>query len=261
MNQHLTGVASSVSAHCNYEPFDTIGFAIEHGIRAIQLYLDQDLMSSPSKIDEIAQVTMNEGITVICHSPEAFNTKTVADQIIRGVNRLLCYQKERRLVVHFDQDVSFQAMFELSSTLNKKGITPLLENSYKPDQETLLLDCFTKFNALFSMAQNQNLTIVPVIDIPRLFVAEIIERYDSLLLTKILLNTLANHGIQPVLHLIDFTDYNQKRDSWCAVGKGVMPYTEIFSFLETIGIQPLLSILELEKKEHVIESFEWLANR
>ncbi|KMQ52067.1 hypothetical protein CHISP_1056 [Chitinispirillum alkaliphilum] len=257
-NQQTIGIASSVSAHCGYDPFDTLSYAVKNNISSVQLYLDRSLMQSPSDIDRLSQIAKESNISLVCHSPEFLNRKTTKDTLIDGMNRLLKHQQQRAMIVHFDSEVGFEEITEIVKELNHKNIVPYLENFYPAGDEYRFLSSFSRFNSVFALSAQEKLQIVPVIDIPRLFISNIVENFDPLLLTKLLFTTLSEHEYEPVLHLIDFTDFSQNRDSWCPVGKGKMPYREIFSFLKREGITPTLSILEFEQKEHVSGSIEWL---
>ncbi|HQV31673.1 MAG TPA: hypothetical protein PKV71_07345, partial [Calditrichia bacterium] len=101
--------------------------------------------------------------------------------------------------------------------------------------------------------------IYPVLDIPRLFHRDLeMETGESLEWCYQVLNFFGNRRIPILLHLIDAQDNEQSRNSFVELGKGVLPYDEIFRFI--LKTRPTIAgaILEFEDKVHPISSRDYL---
>jgi sugar phosphate isomerase/epimerase len=111
------------------------------------------------------------------------------------------------------------------------------------------------------MAKTDNLKVIPVLDLPRLFVPEIFNNFDSLDLCLKIIEHMAVNTEHVILHLIDMKNHNHiSRDSWCPVGRGLMPYKKIFDFAKQKNIHYDHWVLEYENKELTLESLVYLAS-
>lgn len=260
MNRELIGVGTSISKEKNFDPMDTLLFSRDNTIAIVQVYLDYDLIDSPDYIREIREFAKENNISLTCHSPEKLNKKTLSESILSAVGELLIYQKEKRIVVHFDEQEPLKDILTHIEKMNKNNLTVCLENYYEGKDEKTFLGNIDTYNSIFNLAEKYKFSVYPVIDFPRLFISDIFNRYDSLVLAEQAIDNCAKHSFRVILHLIDFLDYSQQRDSWCALGKGLMPYKAIFDYAREREIIYDHCILEFEDKKLTLESMSETEN-
>ena len=256
MNKKLIGTATSVSKDKNYDALDTLEFAKENDISLVQVYLNKELSTQPALIAEAAFFAEKNNIKLICHLPTALNSSVFENNTIPRVKELLTHQTQKKIVLHFDEAVHLADALDYIEKLNREGLQVYLENFYADKSDTALLKNINTFTAIFSAAKKNNLPVTPVIDLPRLFIKNIVNRFDSLFLTELVLHFLNIHSYPIALHMIDFSNYSQDRNSWVAVGKGLMPYKEIFDFCKSERVVFDLCILEYEDKQRCLHSLK-----
>lgn len=256
MNYEQIGVATALSKEKHYDPMDTLLFCKQHDIALVQIYMDMTLVKSSDYIIEIREFAKECGIALTCHAPEPLNDRMLSEIILTAAEQLLFYQPEKKLIVHYDETQPLKKTISSVEALNKRGFAVCLENFYFARDEQTFLGNIDTFNSVFSLAEKYGFSIYPVMDFPRLFIAHIFNNYNSLVLTEQIIDTIASHPFKVILHLIDFNDYSQNRESWCALGKGLMPYNAIFQHAESRGILYDHGILEYEDKKLTLESLE-----
>lgn len=136
----------------------------------------------------------------------------------------------------------------------------VIENYYQIKTKDALIKNHNAYTQVFHRAKEKNLKIIPVIDFPRLFIKPLFQNIDALFMTKILLHDLSLATDEIFLHIIDFAKHTQKRDEWLPVMEGIMPYKDIFSYLEKYKFQVLSAILEFENLEIGTKSIKTLSD-
>jgi len=101
------------------------------------------------------------------------------------------------------------------------------------------------------MAKQERHDLIPVIDIPRLFIAQF-QPYNPIFLLELLFELLENQTI--ILHLIDSKTPKQDRNDWVAIGEGTIPYTYIFNLIKQYNITIDTAILEYEEASLALNS-------
>jgi sugar phosphate isomerase/epimerase len=258
MEEIIVGVATSVSRDKKYDPIDTLLFCKENGIALAQIFLDDNLINNRKYITEVRHFAHDCSVRLTAHAPTPLNSTLCDETFVAAAKELLLYQKEKLVVVHFDEQEPLKHIVNHIQFLNKRGFTVGLENYHCSKNEADFLVHIDTYNSVFSVAQKYELLIYPVLDYARLFITDIFCVYDSLVLTGQILDHLAHYTPRMILHLIDFNDYNQHRDSWCVLGKGLMPYKAIFSHAQQNGIVYDHIVLEYEDKELARQSIEQL---
>ncbi len=236
---------------------DTLLFCVENDIALMQVYLDYDLINSTDYLIEIRKFAKESDIILTCHAPEFLNEKLLDTTTLSAAQLLLAHQEEKKLVVHFDENETLKRMVAGIEAVNRYDMTVCLENFHKTRDEKLFLRNIDTYTSVFSVAEKYTLSVIPVIDFPRLFDSDIFNHYDSLVLCEQIVNSLALHAPKIILHCIDFMDYNHSnRNTWCALGKGLMPYKTIFEYAKQQGLSYDHCVLEYEDKKLTIESLE-----
>lgn len=252
------GVANSIAKDKNYDPVDTLDFAIKQHIKCVQLYIDQAWEQKPLLLDLITTRACQNGIVLLCHAPEPLNESVCEKEILSVASRLLTYQKEKYLVVHFDEQQPIDTALTCINRLNRSGFTVCVENYYQSYCPDKLIDTINQYNLLLENAYYDHHALLPVIDIPRFFITQIRDQINPLFLTKMIFNHLALYSYTPIVHVIDVSHWDQNRDSWCAVGKGLIPYRHIFRFLKENAIVAEFYIFEFENTEQVVQSIQYI---
>lgn len=254
MDKKLIGVATSVSKDKNYDSMDTLEFAKKNNINLVQIYLNDELLGKPEFLVKVTKYAKDNNISLLCHSPEPLNNNVFKNNIIGCANELLKYQGRKKFIIHFDETIELSDSLKFIEELNKKKLCVYLENFYSELNIFTLLRNINIFISIFSITKNSNLSVIPVVDLPRLFINGIANKLDSLIFTKQLFDYLAIHTVSVALHMIDFSDNRQGKSSWTVIGKGLMPYNDIFNFCKTLGISFDHCILEYEDKKLFLDS-------
>jgi hypothetical protein len=121
-----------------------------------------------------------------------------------------------------------------------------------------------KYNAVFSLVNNFDVRIFPVIDIPRFFHEKLgFKENEALDWCYQVLNFFGNRRIPVLLHLIDAHHPGQDRNDFCPVGEGYIPYQKIFNFMfknqvavEGIILEYLDKINALKSRENLLTLFK-----
>ena len=64
-----------------------------------------------------------------------------------------------------------------------------------------------------------------------------------------------------MIHLIDATSPDMDRNTWCPIGQGIIPYTEIFSVLKQWGTDINSVIFEYEDQVLPLESRDFVRDQ
>jgi sugar phosphate isomerase/epimerase len=248
------GVATSIFSEKQFDPFETIAFCKKHAVKNIQLYLDRELEDSAKKIEHLAKECQEANLTVFCHSPYFLNKEILNGQHIASLCRIFPKHQPRYTVIHFDERITLKENLSTIEELNNLGITVCLENFYIGKTRETLIENFNKYATLYSVAMNNTIDLIPVIDFPRLFIDQF-KRIDGTFLTELLLHKIALHKGELILHLIDTLTPRQSREDWTYLGNGIIPYRHIFSAIKKYDLSITAAILEFEAASLATESF------
>ncbi len=253
MSDPKIGVATSIFAEKQFDPFATIDFCQRHSIQNIQLYLDAKLEHDTEKIETLAHHCEEAHLKVFCHSPYFLNKDIIDGHHIASLSRIFPKHQNRYTVIHFDEKSSLKENLSTIERLNNSGITVCLENFYIAKTRESLIENFNNYATLYGAAMSRNLDIIPVIDFPRLFI-ESFHDVDALFLTELLLHKISLHKAELILHLIDTKHPRQAREDWTPFGSGVIPYGQIFQTLKTYDLTVISAILEYEQTDLAYDS-------
>ncbi len=237
-------LSTSLSYKHNWDPIYSLELTRRFGINNIQIYLGDPVLTQ--KIIR----EYSGGFNFIFHSPvdlnfDALNSKTV--QIIPGI---------KNVVYHHDLSCNLSDSLDIIKKLNSVGITVLLENFYsEPD---LVINNIKSYIDILNESVKRGLKVYPLIDIPRLFIQDISNKYDSMELTLGLLDSIHNLDVRLYLHLIDVDNISQSRETWCPIGTGIIPYKKIFIYITSLEIDIPMIVLEFEEEKHIGESLDFL---
>jgi len=251
------GVATSIFAENGFDALKTFDFIEEHNLKAIQLYMDKVLEADKSAIEMQQEKAISLGVKVLCHSPYYLNKEALDGKHIAALRAIFPRGQKNYVVFHFDENTPTAEALQTIEHLNSAGITVALENFYQDQSQAGLAKNLNRFRNLIAMAKQEKHDLIPVIDIPRLFITPF-QAFNPTFLVELLLELLENQTI--ILHLIDSKTPKQERDDWVALGSGTIPYTYIFNLIKQYNITIDTAILEYEQASLAQESITPLCN-
>jgi len=248
-------VATSLFAENEFDPFLAISYAEKNEIFAVQFYMSPNIQKDTKTVEKIRDLCEEKSIKVLCHSP--FYIPNAAEKehckALFNIFPKLCDNKY--CIFHFDENCGVDAMLDECKKLVDFGLLPCIENFYKDKSQGGLSANMEKYLSLFDNAFAQNIPVIPVLDFPRLFVEEFIG-FNPLLLAQTLTGKFAKRKI--IVHAIDSSSPRQNRDNWCAVGTGIVAYSDIFEAIKRFDVFVEYAVLEYENTVFIAQSIERL---
>ena len=254
------GVANSISSNFDFDPLDTIAFAKQSEYPIIQIYLNEEIIRDAKLLRKIAKGIVDFD-QVYFHAAgelnEEFAESSYRSQLYEFLNDL----EDTNYIIHFDERSSIDKLIRLADTLAKNGPQIYVENYFMNKGPEDAVKNLKKYMALFTLSSNFGTHLRPVLDLPRLFHKKIgFTAEESLEWTFQLINFFGNRRIPSLFHLIDATDPGQARSSYTSIGKGYIPYDQIFAFLKKTRPQIEGIVLEFEDKMNPLHSKEYIKN-
>lgn len=260
MKDKQISYASSISADKKYDPIDTLEYCKKMSIQMSQLYMDQTLANDPAKIKKLSTFAKENNIRLTCHAPKELNNEIIDVDILKPINNLLKNEEKKIIIIHFDENAPIDEAMITIESLTANGFTVGLENFYKAQDEISVISNIAKYNLLLSLSAEHEFDVIPVLDLPRLFIKGITESTDSLILTKTMLANISLLPFPIILHMIDVSDNSQQRDSWVPLGEGELPYKDLLNLIRKSEIEIHHAVLEYESKELADKSLKYLRN-
>jgi len=247
--------ATSLFAENGFDEVSTINFAEKKGISAVQLYMNANLQANKGKIEKIRKLCSEKSMKVLCHSP--FTLGKVSENFAHctALSEIFPFGAEKYCIFHFDENCETEDMIYDCERLITFGITPCIENFYIDKTRHGLIANIEKFMTFFAEIYMRNLNVLPVLDFPRLF-CEQFTNFHPTFLSELLIQKFARKKI--IIHIIDSVSPRQNREDWCAVGRGIIGWIDIFHFLKKQGVFAEFAVLEYENTFPVDESIEQL---
>ncbi len=248
------GVANSISANFDYNPLDTLQFALNEGFEMVQVYLSHALLHHPGWFNEFLEV-LPEKLPVVFHAQGNLNAAFFASDYYQQLQTFLENYAAPRYVVHFDESVQVDRLVDIVEQHIVAEQVVLLENYFhRPGAEAAEKN-IKKYMALFTLLVSGKGRLLPVLDIPRFFHAQLQwSSQQALNWVFQLINFFSLRRIPVLLHLVDYVTNKQQRHQFCPIGEGHIPYQEFFAFLRKT--RPPISgiILEYEDKLNPLAS-------
>lgn len=237
-------LSTALSWDHNWDPVYSLKLTRDYKVGHCQLYINKNF--SEEKIDEIKSYNLN----YILHSPCNIDDNALDENEIEVIKKI-SDNAEIFVVYHHDYNVPVDKSLEIIKKLNSEGITVLLENYYASRDQHDVRENIESYKRLIIESHFNELKLIPLLDIPRLFIQginSILNPYDE---TISLLNLINSLGSTLYLHLIDAKNDSQSRESWCAIGEGYIPYKKIFSYLKKSKMKTPVTVLEYEDERHI----------
>ena len=251
----ILSVASSVGE--NYDTLDALNYAIENRFKGFQVYVNHQIISDVELRNTVREECKNNDIKLITHAPDTLNWANVSNQDINKANEaILKYENDTLVVHHFDETISLDEAIRCLEFLNEQGVTTCLENFFILGANSSE-ECFRSYLKLITWTVKNNVKLIPVFDIPRLYDDKVELKSKALGLIEEAFNTFLTIKTSIILHLIDGSSITN-RNEWCPIGQGIVPYSEIFDRLNRYNIPVYMTILEYDDKQNPIESIPML---
>lgn len=237
-------LSTALSWNHNWDPIHSLKLSQEYNIQTCQVYINKNFS------DEIIQNINKHNLNYIYHSPSSIADEALDRKEINIIKKLK-QGKDTFVVYHHDFNVPVEECLKIIKKLNDEGITVLLENFYASRDQHDVRENIESFKRLIIEAHFNDLKLIPLLDIPRLFIEginSVLNPYDE---TISLVNLINSLGSTLYLHLIDAKNDTQSRESWCAIGEGYIPYKKIFNYLNKTKIKIPLTVLEYEDEKHI----------
>jgi len=252
------GIANSVSFNVDYDPLDTLYFARQSKFDLLQVYINEMMLTQTDTLNELKnKLAKPPFIQVYFHAAGEFNQEYVASDYREKFFTYIDQFNEPKIIYHFDEREDLDTIIKLIEKLDAKNRIVYLENYFKLQGAVNAEKNLRKYLAVFSLVNNLETKIYPVIDIPRFF-HNLVQFTDETALNWCfqVLNFFGNRQIPVLLHLIDAHNSGQDHNDYCPVGDGYIPYRKLIDFLKKNRVQIEGIILEFMEKINPLKSRE-----
>ncbi len=255
---NILAVATSVSMDRGFDTLDAIAYAINNGFKGFQAFINQQIIKDAQLRGQVRTICEDNHLTLIAHAPATLKWSNVSDDSINSaIMNLLASESKALVVHHYDETVPFKETLKCLQYLRDRGCAPCLENFFMRGGDTSEKS-FKDYLLLLKEAKNRSIELIPVFDIPRLYDSQVKLAHRAHLLIENALNVFKLIETPIILHLIDTYNDAQIRSSWCPLGQGIIPYTNILQQLKQRRIPIYMVILEFEDRINPIESKRFL---
>jgi len=246
-------VATSIFAQNNFDPFMTISYAEENKIAAIQFYMSQNLQDDLSKIEKIRDLCEKKSIKVLCHPPQTLLNVSLDTVHCEALSAIFPPESDKYCIFHFDETADVDLMISDCEKLADFGLLPCIENFYIDKTRRGLVANMEKYLSFFDRISVRGVPVIPGLDFPRLF-NEAFTNFHPIFLSELLIQKFTRQKI--IIHAIDSMSPRQKREDWCAVGRGIVGWIDIFEYIKNQGVFAEYAVLEYEDTHFLNESIK-----
>ena len=248
-------VATSIYKDNNFDPFETIKYAVENKIPAIQFFMDKKLQDDLQKIENIRDLCQKSLIKILCHSSQEIGNVSHDTAHCKALSSIFLPETGKYCIFHFDEKAPIVSMISDCEKLADFGLIPCIENFYKEKTLDSLKANMKNYLSFFDIALEKGIPVSPVLDFPRLFVEQFIN-FNPVSLSKLLIQKFAKRKI--IIHAIDSKLPRQDREDWCAVGneKGIVNWIDIFEYIKNQDVFVEYAVLEYENTLFINESIQ-----
>ncbi|MFC2088336.1 hypothetical protein ACFLSX_01950 [Calditrichota bacterium] len=227
------GIATSVAKKQNYSWQKTTEIAKSLSLKAIQFYLPQN---GKIPIVDVSSYFNN----IYLHLPNTYHLQI--KQNLLAAEEFYDIYSSKKIIVHQNENLSNKENLETISNFAQKGFKVGIENEAKTNLYSYI--------ELIKYLYQNNMNIFSVIDFHR-FYCNFHKQFNPELIFDMILRLFdlcVVNKIDTVIHLIDSNSFSSERKYWTPILNGILPYTEIFSYI----IKSI--ILEYETEELIGKS-------
>lgn len=256
----MVGVATSVSAGENFNPLDSLTYVTQHNFKLLQVFIDQKILTDQPLRQELIGSAHEKGVELICHAPGLLNREPSLNSIVIEVMKdVLRNNPNKWVVYHFDELQPIDETLDIVKMIVAAGLVPCIENYHRLKVPEKARQHYQQYIDLFSRVKSAGLNVYAVIDIPRVYEAELglLEEECTNIIIEVFFS-LNRLGIPILLHLVDSKSFDLHRNNWCAVGEGAIPYNLVLTRLFASTNQVDAVIFEFEDKHNSLNSRSFL---
>ena len=235
------GVATSIAKKYDYSWQFTIEFCLKQGLDSIQFYMPTDYIipNIPSAL-KIANKYLHLPPNFLANETETF----------QACDNFVSYYRSNKLIMHQNDSYSPDRLRSIILAFNHKEFQIGLEN----DGNNSIENYYNLLHAYLS----SNMNVFPVLDVHRFFHDFYKIFHFEIILDMIIriLNLCARFEKKVVLHIVDSTTFSSDRLHWCNVFQGLVPYRDIFNYINRKQILIETIIFEYEAENITIESIK-----
>jgi len=251
-------VASSVSRDSGFDNLDALSYAIKNGFEGFQAFMNAQMINSVELREKIRTICEENNLILVAHAPATLRRNNILQDSANIAARSLFSSDNKALIVqHYDETIPLKEALECLRHLQDLAITTCLENYFIMGAETSE-KCFYDYLQLITDATTLGINLIPVLDIPRIYDDKVNLSDKAFTLMNEAFRIFSLMTTPIILHLIDVNSTSQVISSWCPIGTGIIPYSEIFSQLQHYKIPVYMTILEYEDKINPIMSRPFL---
>lgn len=250
----ILGIADSVLKEKDYDPIDTIHFAVENKFSLVQVYVSESLIKDKRLQKIISNVASNNSLKLTCHSPITLGQDKLLEDFIKSAQAIMKQERVRKTVFHFDETTSLNQALTVIKKLQQNDLIVCIENYFSSKNKKSVKDNIKKYLSLFAKAKSKDFPILPILDLPRFFdeTNNIIDEATDIV--QDLVQQLNNLNYSIILHLIDSKSHNQERKNWCPFNEGVIPYERLFEHFNQLKVNIDHIVFEFEDTINTIKS-------
>jgi hypothetical protein len=228
------GVANSVSYNLDYNPIDTVSYAVQSDFQLVQIYMNRQSLEEKKYLADLSKKLENFSQTnIYFHADFPFNQDFLQSDYRIKFSTFLQSFPHCGIIFHFDENEELDVILRMVDELSTGKNRIYLENYFQTDGPSGTEKNLRKFTAIFSLANSEGVRIHPVIDVPRFFHAKIgFSDKEALNWCYQLFNFFGNRNIPILLHLIDTKNNAQNKSEYRPIGDGSVPYQSIFDFIQ-----------------------------
>lgn len=254
LSEGSIGIASSIAADYNWDAMYALKYCAENGIGLCQLYAGQQFYDSMDEVIKAREFAYENNIALILHADKDLDAGYSSLRLRKIACGLLAYQEKKILVTHHKFGITQDEVQEAIASVRRDGIIPAVENFYPADVDAKKV--FREYVDMIPFYEQSG--AMAVFDIPRLYNSKVINDGLEADSWKRVFEGFNRSKIPFFYHLIDCTNTVQKREDWCNLGEGIVPYAEIAAFTLKLGIKADFTILEYENTDFLTESTAFL---
>jgi len=259
MEKLKIGIANSVSSNFNFDPFDTIEYALQSAFPIVQIYLSRELLNNKDNLSRLlTQLSPFE--KVYFHAEGLLNPDFAKSKYFQELIEFITQWRSPNLLIHFDETVELSTILKILGAIQKLNVITFLENYFQNKNKDDAEKNLKKYLAVFTLflAGNHG-KLFPVLDIPRIFHADLnFTESEALEWSFQLINYFDNRHIPITLHLIDAHNNSQHRTDFCPLGEGYIPFEALFQFVKKNHPPIEAIIFEYEDKISPLKSRDFL---
>lgn len=248
-------VSSALAVDHGWDPLYALGLCSRWSVSVCQIYVTNETAAEKSRLIRIREFAQAKGIELVIHGPADLGSSLITPSLMDAYRYLLEGQNRQVVVTHYNWRIPEQERRSAVEELNRNGLTAGIENFHYGKKSEDLIGEFDSWLTELAELDDSDRSAVAVFDLPRVFHSSVGSLVDSEMLVKRFFSQIPEKGRPFIYHMIDCRSDDQERSSWCALGKGSIPWRDNL----IVDDRVLYFILEDEVADHIEPSIRFLS--